>query len=80
MARYRSLRKGKVFKPFKDRRDYQSPVDLNNFLDPPHYKLMPEDVKQKLNQDMNKLSRAEVDELMRMNKKYLKEYNRRMNS
>lgn len=76
MARSRSLRKGKVFKDFKDRREYQSPVNPKDFPDPPHYALMPEEVRNSMKQDMSSLTRQEVDALLRINKQYLKEYNR----
>jgi hypothetical protein len=76
MARSRSVRKGKVWKDFKDRKEYQTPVSSKDFSDPPHYSLMPDDVKQMLNQDMSKLTRKQVDDILRINKQYLKEYNR----
>jgi len=76
MARSRSIRKGKVFKDFKDRREYQSPVNPKDFPDPPHYALMPEEVRNSMKQDMSSLTRQEVDALLRINKQYLKEYNR----
>jgi len=74
MARSRSLRKGKVFKPFKDIREYQSSLTPDDFPDPPHYSIMPEDVRRTMKQDMNKLTRFQVDELFRINKQYLNEY------
>ena len=76
MARSRSVRKGKVWKNFKDKREYQTPVNPKDFPDPPHYVLMPDDVKQMVNQDMSKLTRQQVDDILRINKQYLKEYNR----
>jgi len=78
--RSRSLRKGKVFKEFKDIREYQTASSPDDFPDPPHYSLMPEEVKKMMNQDMNSLTRLEIDALLKINKIYLKEYNRRMNS
>lgn len=80
MARSRSLRKGKVFKDFKDRRDYQSPVNPEDFPDPPHYDLMPEDVRQMMKRDVNSLTRAELDVQLRINKQYLKEYNKKLSN
>ena len=77
MARSRSIRKGKVFKDFKDRREYQSNLTPEDFPDPPHYSLMPEEVKKLMKQDMNSLTRSEVDSLLKINKMYLKEYNRK---
>jgi hypothetical protein len=77
MGRSRSVRKGKVWKDFKDRREYQTPVNPKDFPDPPHYALMPDDVKEMMNQDMDKLTRKQVDDILRINKQYLKEYNRR---
>ena len=76
MGRYRSVRKGKVWKDFKDRREFQTPANPKNFPDPPHYALMPDDVREMLNQDMSKLTRNQVDDIMRINKQYVKEYNR----
>lgn len=77
MARKRSLKKGKVFKDFKDRREYQSPTNPDDFPDPPHYALMPEEIKKSMKQNMDLLTRQEVDALLRLNKQYLKEYNRK---
>ena len=77
MARRRSLRKGKVFKDFKDRREYQSNLTPEDFPDPPYYSLMPEEIKKLMKQDMNSLTRSEIDSLLKINKMYLKEYNRR---
>lgn len=79
MARSRSLRKGKVFKDFKDRREYRDPQRPEDFPDPPHYSIMPEDVKKSIKQDMNCLTRAEVDVLLKLNNKYFKEYNKKIN-
>jgi hypothetical protein len=76
MARYRSLRKGKVFKDFKDRREYQPKNNPNDFPDPPHYSIMPEEVRESMKQDMDSLTRQEVEALLRVSKQYLKEYNR----
>jgi hypothetical protein len=76
MGRYRSVRKGKVWKDFKDRREFQTPVNPKDFPDPPHYALMPDDVREMLNQDMSKLTRKQIDDIMRINKQYVKEYNR----
>lgn len=77
MARNRSVRKGKVFKPFKDRREYQTAFSPDDFPDPPHYSIMPEDVRQMMKQDINGLTRVQLDELFRISKQYRKEYNRR---
>lgn len=77
MARNRSVRKGKVFKPFKDRREYQTALSPDDFSDPPHYSIMPEDVRQMMKQDINGLTRVQLDELFRISKQYRKEYNRR---
>lgn len=77
MARSRSLRKGKVFKDFKDRREYRDPQRPEDFPDPPHYSIMPEDVKKSMKQDMNCLTREKVDVLLKLSNKYLKEYNRK---
>lgn len=77
MARNRSVRKGKVFKDFKDRREYQSKSNPTDYPDPPHYELMPDDVKKLMKQNMNCLTRQEVDALLSISKQYLKEYNRR---
>jgi len=77
MGRSKSVRKGKVWKDFKDRREYQTPVNPKDFPDPPHYSIMPDDVKEIMNQDMDKLTRKQVDDILRINKQYLKEYNRR---
>lgn len=77
MARSRSLRKGKVFKDFKDRREYRDPQKPADFPDPPHYSIMPENVRESMKQDMNSLTRAEIDVLLKLSNDYLKEYNRR---
>jgi len=80
MGRYRSVRKGKVWKDFKDRREFQTPANPKDFPDPPHFAIMPDDVKQIFNQDITKLTRNQVDDMMRINKQYQKQYNRQMNS
>ena len=77
MARSRSLRKGKVFKDFKDRREYRDPQKPEDFPDPPHYSIMPEKVRESMKQDMNSLTRAEIDVLLKLSNDYLKEYNRK---
>ena len=79
MARNRSLRKGRVFKDFKDRREYQESLTPSDFHDPPHYSIMPEAVRKMMNQDISKMTRSELDEMMRINKQYLKEYNKKTN-
>jgi hypothetical protein len=79
MARNRSLRKCRVFKDFKDIREYQTPLTPDDFPDPPHYSIMPKDIKEMMKQDITKLTRLQLDEMFRINKKYLKEYNRRNN-
>jgi hypothetical protein len=71
----KSLRKGRVFKDFKDRREFQTPLTQDDFPDPPHYELMPEDVKNKMKQDFNLLTRAQVDALLSINRQYIKQYN-----
>ncbi len=80
MARNRSIRKGRVFKDFKDKREYQTPMTPDNFPDPPHYSIMPETVRQMMKQDITKKTRSEFDAIMRINKQYLKEYNKKTNS
>jgi hypothetical protein len=79
MARNRSIRKGRVFKDFKDRLEYQTPLCPDDFPDPPHYSIMPEDVQQMMKQDISRLTRFQLNELFRINKQYKKEYNRRKN-
>jgi hypothetical protein len=79
MARNRSIRKGRVFKDFKDRREYQTPLNPDDFPDPPHYSIMPEDVRQMMKQDISSLTRFQLNELFRISKQYKKEYNRRNN-
>lgn len=71
----KSLGKGRVFKDFKDRREYQTPLMPDDFPDPPHYVLMPDEVKKQMKQDFSLLTRAQVDALLSINKKYKKEYN-----
>ena len=79
MARNRSVRKGRVFKDFKDRREYQTPVTPADFPDPPHYSIMPEAVQRMMKQDISKMTRSELDAMMRTNKQYLNEYNKKTN-
>jgi hypothetical protein len=69
-----------VFKDFKDKREYQTPMTPDNFPDPPHYSIMPETVRQMMKQDITKKTRSEFDAIMRINKQYLKEYNKKTNS
>jgi hypothetical protein len=68
-----------VFKDFKDRREYQTPVSPVDFPDPPHYSIMPEAVQRMMKQDITKMPRSELDAMMRINKQYLKEYNKKTN-
>ena len=80
MARNRSVRKGKVFKPFKDRREYQTALSPDDFPDPPHYSIMPEDIRKIMMQDITYLTRKQLDEMSRISKQYKKEFNRRKHS
>ena len=73
----RSVRKGRVFKDFKDRREYQTPLTPDDFPDPPHFSLLPFQVREKLKQDITKMTRSELDALLRINKQCEKEYNKK---
>ena len=80
MARNRSVKKGRVFKDFKDRREYQTALTPDDFPDPPYYSIMPKEIRQMMKQDITRLTRVQLDELFRISKQYRKEYNLRKSS
>ena len=75
----RSVRKGRVFKDFKDRREYQDRLSPDDFPDPPHFSIMPKEIQLQLKQDITKMTRPQLDALLRLNKQYEKEYNKKNN-